>query len=395
MRRGHYTVTRQDVHRYTLDRLTTHLRFPDHSRRCPATVVFQVVLAAAARLCSIFAATRRLATAPSDQTIRTALVGGLPDRDELERRLNRALAADLPHGLIGTCQPLALDLTLRPYHGKPFRDPAEVYRSQAKSGTSHFHAYATVYLVRHGRRFTLAVTWVRKGEPLAGVVQRLLRVARRVGLRPRYLLLDRGFCSVDVIRFLQHGRHPFLMPLPLRGRRPDHPGGPSGSRVFAAARRSGWAEYTLTNAAGRRATVGVCVKCRNWKGERGRHGRQRLVYAYWGLEPASIDWVRQAYRTRFGIETSYRQMNQAKVTTTTRNPVVRLFLVGVALILRNVWVWLHWDVLSGRRRGGRVLRLDRLPFKALLLWLLHVAEEQFGRWDLAHAERRSPASIAG
>jgi hypothetical protein len=30
-----------------------------------------------------------------------------------------------------------------------------------------------------------------------------------------------------------------------------------------------------------------------------------------------------------------------------------------------------------------------------LLWLLHVAEEQFGRWDLAHAERRSPASIAG
>jgi hypothetical protein len=395
MRRGHYTVTRHDVHRHTLARLTAHLRLPDHSRRCPATVVFQVVLAAAARLCSIFAAARRLATAPSDQTIRTALAGGLPDRDELERRLNRALAADLPHGLIGTRQPLAVDLTLRPYHGQPFRDPAEVYRSQAKSGTSHFHAYATVYLVRHGRRFTLAVTWVTKGEPLAGVVQRLLRVARRVGLRPRYLLLDRGFCSVDVIRFLQHGRHPFLMPLPLRGRRPGHPGGPSGSRVFATARRSGWAEYTLTNSAGRRATVGVCVKCRNWRGERGRHGRQRLVYAYWGLEPASVEWVRQAYRTRFGIETSYRQMNQAKVATTTRNPVVRLFLVGVALILRNVWVWLHWDVLSGRRRGGRVLRLDRLPFKALLLWLLHVAEEQFGRWDLTYAERRSPASIAG
>ncbi len=395
MRRGHYTITRHDVHRHVLHRLTTHLRLPDHSRRCPATVVFQVVLAAAARLCSIFAAARRLATAPSDQTIRTALAGGLPDRDELERRLNRALAADLPHGLVGTRQPLALDLTLRPYHGQPFRDPAEVYRSRAAHGTSHFHAYATVYLVRHGRRFTLAITWVTKGEPLAGIVQRLLRVARRVGVRPRHLLLDRGFCSVDVIRFLQHGRHPFLMPLPLRGRRPDHPDGPSGSRVFATARRSGWAQYTLTNAAGRRATVGVCVKCRNWKGERGRHGRQRLVYAYWGLEPASVEWVRQAYRTRFGIETSYRQMNQAKVATTTRNPVVRLFLVGVALVLRNVWVWLHWDVLSGRRRGGRVLRLDRLPFKALLLWLLHVAEEQFGRWDLTHAERRSPASIAG
>ena len=394
MRRTHCTITRHDVHRHVLDRLTTHLRLPDHSRRCPAAVVLQVVLAAAARLCSVSAAAHRLATAPSGQTVRTALAGGLPDRWELERRLNRALTADLPRSLTGTCQPLAIDLTLRPYHGEPFRDPAEVYRSQARSGTSHFHAYATVYLVRHGRRFTLALTWVTKGEPLAGVVRRLLRVARRAGIRPRYLLLDRGFCSVDVIRFLQHGRHPFLMPLPLRGRRPDHPGGPSGSRVFAAARRSGWGEYTLTNAAGRRATVGVCVKCRNWKGERGRHGRQRLVYAVWGLAPTSVEWVRPTYRTRFGIESSYRQANQAKVVTTTRNPLVRLFLVGVALVLRNIWVWLHWAVLSAPRRGGREVRLDRLRFKAVLLWMLHVVEEQFGMWDLTYTERLPPRCFA-
>jgi hypothetical protein len=388
MRRFHCTITRHDIHRLVLDRLTTHLRLPDRSRRCPAAVVLQVVLAAAARLCSIAAAVRQLATAPSDQTVRTALVGGLPDRDELERRLNRALAADLPRSLAGTRQPLALDLTLRPYHGEPFEELTEIYRSQAKGGTTHFHAYATVYLVRHGRRFTLALTWVTKGEPLAGVIQRLLRVARQQGIRPKYVLLDRGFCSVDVIRFLQHGRHPFLMPLPLRGRRADHPEGPSGSRVFAAARRSGWGEYTLTNAAGRRATVRVCVKCRNWKGERGRHGRQRLVYAFWGIEPARVEWVREVYRTRFGIESSYRQMIQAKVTTTTRNPLVRLFLVGVALVPRNVWVWLHWDVLSAPRRGGREVRLDRLQFKALLLWLLHVVEEQFGRMDLTYTERR-------
>ncbi len=169
---------------------------------------------------------------------------------------------------------------------------------------------------------------------------------------------------------------------------------PSCLRAFATARRSGWGEYTLTNAAGRRATVGVCIKCRNWKGERGRHGRQRLVYAFWGITPVSVDWVRQVYRTRFGIETSYRQMNQAKVTTTTRNPLVRLFLVGVALILRNVWVGLHWDLLSAPRKGGREVRLERLRFKTLLLWLLHVVEEQFGRWDLTYIERKPPAVLA-
>lgn len=387
MRPCHTTITRDDVHRHVLHRLTTHLRLPDLSGRTSAAVVLQVVLAAAARLCSIFAAARRLATAPSDQTIRTALANGLTERWELERRWNRALTADLPRSLAGTRQPLALDLTLRPYHGQPFRDVAEVYRGQAKSGTSHFHAYATVYLVRHGRRFTLALTWVTKGEPLAGVTQRLLRAVRAIDIRPRYLLLDRGFCSVDVVRFLQAGRHPFLMPLPLRGRPLDHPGGPSGSRVFAAARRSGWGEYTMTNAAGRRATVGVCVKCRNWRGERGRRGRQRLVYAFWGLRPTRVDWVRRTYRTRFGIESSYRQMNQAKVTTTTRDPVVRLFLIGVALVLRNVRVWLHWEQLSMPRRGRRVIRLDRLPFKALLPWLPHVVEEQFGRCDSTRAER--------
>ena len=35
--------------------------------------------------------------------------------------------------------------------------------------------------------------------------------------------------------------------------------------------------------------------------------------------------------------------------------VVIATLVGVALVLRNVWVWLHWEQLSTPRRGGRVL----------------------------------------
>ena len=29
-------------------------------------------------------------------------------------------------------------------------DGHEIYRSQAKSGTSHFHAYATAYVIRQG-----------------------------------------------------------------------------------------------------------------------------------------------------------------------------------------------------------------------------------------------------
>jgi hypothetical protein len=195
-------------------------------------------------------------------------------------------------------------------------------------------------------------------------------------------------CSVAVLRYLQRARYRFLMPLPLRGRKPEHPKGVSGSRVFALWKKSGWSRYTLTSGNGQRATVSVCVKCRNRRGERGRHGREALVYAHGGgLEPSSFQWVKETYRTRFAIETTYRQLQQARIRTCTPDPLLRLLYVSLALILRNVWVWLHWEVLSHRRRGGRRLDLDQLPFRAMLLWLQHLAEAVLGVCDEVHAER--------
>jgi len=59
----------------------------------------------------------------------------------------------------------------------------------------------------------------------------------------------------------------------------------------------------------------------------------------------------------------------------------------LALILRNVWVWLHWEILSSPRRGRRRIRPERLRFKAMLLWLLHVAESILGIVDETFTER--------
>ena len=382
-----YTLTPNAVYTHTAYRLRTHLRLTDFSTGCTASHLLLVVFTACARLGSLFAACARLLRAPGAETIRKALLASLPDQDELQRRLNRALAADLPRTVRRRRQRLAADLHLRPYHGLPYTDPAEVYRSQARSGTTHFHAYATAYLVYRGQRFTVALTAVRRGEALADVLRRLLRQAARAGVRPCLLLLDRGFCSVAVIRYLQAARCPFLMPLVCRGRQADHPRGPSGSRVFLSWRRSGWGRYTLHDEKGRPATVSVCVRCCRPRRRGRRRGLQRLVYAYWGVRPGSTDWVRQTYRQRFGVESSYRQLGEALPRASTRNPVVRLFLVGVALLLRNVWVWLHYAVLSTPRRGGRRLNLERLRFKALLLMLLHVAEERFGIRDEVPSER--------
>ena len=84
------------------------------------------------------------------------------------------------------------------------------------------------------------------------------------------------------------------------------------------------------------------------------------------------------YRQRFGIETRYRQLHQARIKTTTRDPRLRLLFIGIALLLRNVWVWVHWHCLSTPRRGGRQLNLHSLCFTTLLVWLVHLAEQTFG-----------------
>lgn len=141
---------------------------------------------------------------------------------------------------------------------------------------------------------------------------------------------------------------------------------------------------------GRKATIQVCVKCRNLRGERHKYGRQALVYGYWGLSPSSGQWVYQTYRLRFGIETTYRQLQQARIRTCTRDPLLRLLYVGIALILRNVWVWLHWEVLSQPRRGGRRIDLNQLPFRAMLSWLQNLAEALLVPWDSIYAQHPMP-----
>jgi putative transposase len=353
-------------------------------------LLITILLYAASRITSIYDACQRLAAAPSDQALRDALRATLPPIKELERRLNAGLAGDLPRGLRKRRYPLAIDLTLIPYHGEPYRSPEEIYRGEPKSGTSHFHAYATAYVIRDARRFTVAVTRVLYGEPIEEVVQRLLQRTSWIGVKLRYLLLDRGFYSVEVVRYLQAARYPFLMPVARRGRKPRNPEESQSVWRFFAWKRSGWSQHQWRNKQGRLATVGICVVHGSFAKRGKRRRPQTLVYAYWGFRPRSCEWVRETYRLRFAIETTYRQMNQARIRTCTRDPLLRLLFVGMALILRNVWVWLHLTCLAVRQRGRVSLHLERLRFRRLLLWLQHYAEVLLGFQDLTVAEYPMP-----
>jgi putative transposase len=374
--RKDYILTKDEVYGYANYWLGSALRLEYKGTKCTGGTVISILLIAAARVVSIFAACRDLADAPSDQTIRDAIEESLPPIPELEGRLNRALATDLPKALRRKSRMIAIDLTLIPYHGQPLEDEEEIYRSSPKSGTTHFHAYATAVVVHKGHRYTLALTRVTRSERMKDVVQRLLRIVRKREVKIRFLLLDKGFFSVPVISYLKRIDLAFIIPAIPRGRKPKPPKKATGLRALLK-KKHGYYKHTLkSNVGGKTRTTGVviCVASKCYEDKRtSKPRRKKLLFAVYRLK-RSPKYIRETYRKRFGIETTYRQMNEARIKTSTRDPAQRLLFVGVALVLRNVWVWLHFRLAKGKWDPEPRVFLELLRFKEMLLWITQVVQ---------------------
>lgn len=380
-RKNEYVITKDEVHGYANDWLAAALRLEYTGRKCSGTVLFQILLIAASRVVSVFAACRDLADVPSNVTIFNALYATLPEVTELEKRLNRALIAKVPRALTQKSRVLAIDLTLIPYHGKPAHDKKEIYRSKPKSGTSHFHAYATAVVVHKGYRYTLALTRVEYGDPMKDVLQRLLRIVRSRGIKIKYLLLDKGFYSVSVITYLKRARHAFIIPVMLRGRKKSDPKAPlSGMRALLK-KKNGYYKRKIEGREKKKkisTEVTICVASKDYLHEKtNRKHRKKLLYALWKVRRTWRE-IRELYRKRFGIETSYRQMNEARIKTSTRDPRLRLLFVGIALVLRNVWVWIHFRFAKAKYSQEPQLFLRLLRFKEMLLWITQVVQRLLG-----------------
>ena len=364
------TITSGEVYSWAQGWLLQAKLVKDHGWLCTAAVVLGIALRAAARSISVSAACCDLAHGPSDQAVMTALDDGLPKTlPVLERRLNEALVGHLPRHMRRRAWPMAIDLHLDPYYGQPQRSRNEIYYGQPKQGTTKFHAYASACIVEYGRRYTVALTWVRRHESLVTVLRRLLTRIRDIGLKIRRFLLDREFFNLPVVEFLQEENLPFLMPVKFAGRAPKKGRKLTGLRAI---RRwpAGWYSHTMRSGE-RQAHIGVCVGYRRYRNRKdGKQSRQKLLFAAWRVHGSPTD-IRECYRKRFGIETTYRQRRQGRIYTCTRDPHLRLFFVALAFILRNVWVWIHQTRLAEGWGGRLMLHLEFLRFKRMLDWIAH------------------------
>ena len=264
-------------------------------------IIYALAYANVHRL-SIESACQELQGAPSGNRLREVLTEALPDRTGLQRRLNCMFRQQL-HPSIWKCKrdfSLAIDLTLIPYHGQPYKDKKEIVRGQPKSGTTHFHGYATVSIVRDHRRYVVALRFMEYGEAMSDIVRWLIKRVKSLKIHFRRVFLDKGFCSKPIFKVLEQHQLSFVTPIPVRGK--------SGGVRTLFQGKSRTTTYTFNSPTyGQYTVVAVAVK-RYSKGRYGRHQSKWFAYAVAGL-PTHISpaQVFALYRQRFGIESSYRQ----------------------------------------------------------------------------------------
>lgn len=351
-----------------------HISLTANGYRCQTDDLWRILLAAAARHTTIEAACTDLERAPAANTVRSHLTEQLSEASipDLQQQWNTLLSSLIPQWLRERPQELALDFHDEPYYGHDDPDDPEnwVCRGEARAGTTRFYRCATAYLLLHDVRLTVAVVFVKPSMDTLTVLKRLLSAVRRAGLTLKCLFADKGFCSIPVLRYLSHCHIPAIIAMPIRGKQ-------AGSRALCRGQKSYRTTYTLQSAAHGKLTVPVAVVRTYQRRRSGQRQLRWLLYVCLGVGTPLVQ-VRRRYRRRFGIESGYRLMEQVRARTTTPNPALRFLLMGVALLIVNMWIRLHWLFLRLGGRGPRRVARWRFRLDRMRSFLTRAIERFYG-----------------
>jgi hypothetical protein len=326
--------------------------------------LLDLLLLMAASTASLFATVRRFFSF-SHQTGSLAVKANLPSRKNIDQ-LTRGLVDALYDVMAFSRQDrrrhwmVAIDINYVPYYGPPTPD---VVGGPKKQGTKWFFAYATAVLLHKRRRYTVALApFLPKTKPHE-IVRIMLDQIVEKGLKIRGVTLDSAFDSGDTLLLLQERQLAYSVPLRRKGK------GLNARNVCFEGKHKQvrWTEWTTEKT--RRQ---VRTRTLLWKG-----GAKTMVFAFqgWNGDRArnvhqQAERLRQLYRRRFGIETSYRQKNQAKAKTTSRDLVYRLLLEGLGYLLRQVWVVLT-EELAHRWKASPNVWIGALTVQKMIDWLVH------------------------
>jgi len=343
----------KDLYAISMKTFTKHLTFDIHGYRCDTQMLFSVLTKAALDNGSLEAACDDLVDVADGNTLREQLNDALDvaDLQGQEVEMNAALVADLPAELPRVGVEVAIDFHDAPFYGKTPEMRTYTCRDRAKKGTTRFFRIASASVMWRGIRLTLALTYVLPEYSTLAVVKRLLCRLQQLGFQATVLYLDKGFCCGEVINYLQDQRQKAVLACPIRGTT-------GGTRALCRGRKSYRTTYAFTDG----TSADIAVVATLPPGKSGKRRRKWLLFVVIGL-----DWspkkVKRQYRRRFGIESTYRQRRQMRVVSTTRNPAVKFFLMGLSLVLVNIWARLRWQCFRRPGRGPRTVQAAAFKLK--------------------------------
>jgi putative transposase len=339
------SLTSNEVHRLISEQLC-HLLSDTLGER---QSVSDMVVKASVEGSAIEGACNDLKTAPTGMTVRTYLNDALSvtELQESECAIRAELQADLPGRLWKKPLDLAVDFHDEPFYGKDPTLQAYACRGEAYKGTTWFYRVATVYVVHDHIPYTLGMVFILPEYSVLDVLEALLHQIQGLELQIRGLYLDKGFCVRPVIEFLKEKPYETILACPIRGRK-------GGTRALCKGQKSYFIDYTFYASKPEAYTAPLAV-VRSYEQRHGKRHAVWLLYVVLNCSTKNPQTIRSRYRSRFGIETGFRCMRQTHAMTTSRNPALRFFLLGVAFLILNLWVVLRWRFCQLPRRGGRTI----------------------------------------
>lgn len=231
---------------------------------------------------------------------------------------------------------IAIDFHDREYYGKA---NSQTRGSKPKNGTSVFYCYATASIVDNDCRLVIAQLPYLPLDDKSEVVKRLLDECQKL-VHIELALFDRGFFCEKVIALLEARHLKYVMPAVCNKKvkkiKLQVKSFPSTVRSEVKTQPVELVFVQVKEGEGLKTLV-FCTNLRCWRGK-----------------------LTEYYAKRWGIETSYRCVEDFAAKTCSTNAVVRLFLFYFAIALYNAWVMANVETRQRSHVTGILLRLQFL-----------------------------------
>ena len=267
-----------------------------------------------------------------------------------------------------------------PFYGDP--DSDYVHKGRAKHGTNYFLRYITCCICVAGYRIKLGMKMLKKKENPLEWLRAWLKRLLEIGLKIEWVLLDRGFYSISTCKMIDEFGLDFLM-----AAKKTNPMKELTWEYFNKTIPSHH-QYIIKNAHDEfKGTVIFATEEGNLNSFRRTCQNASLpapkiikkIWTYFTNKQlpselhARLCMIREIpgiYKSRWGIETSYKMLDKFHVPSSSKIPVTRYFLYIFQAIMYNCWVvtnlilTLHHFI----KKKGLPRPCDTFKFEIRMIW---------------------------